>query len=310
MDYLISRNAGDGTLTAIEEIVGAVGLVMVFQPGTPEAGTLGDRLAQSLREAPNTPITLVMNLQGEALARWSSPLLEVLQSRIVLGQTLPDKSNIILLNETDVAELAGSGASALLARLHVIDLKGIVAKFPGNDAALINHEIGHLALYIENSLSTKPTLADLAVDTVLNTELLGAISKQSLFNGRPDDVLKSWREMSEKHPDAKVFGRTLDVDSHSFKDYYFKDGRLMQKRNALKEMVAKYGPMPEIMSDDPSDHTTWSLRFKDIRARPDVPATEAQIEDIKRAIELGQFQVEIAPSAKAVRRIIGRDVGL
>lgn len=310
MDYLISRNAGDRTLAAIEEIVGALGPVMVFEPGTYEAGTLKDRLADAIREAPNTPITFVMNFKDSGFANWASPLLGIFHSRVVLGEILPEKSNFILLTEIDGTQLSQPGTSALLARVHVIDLKAVVAAFPGHDIAIIDHEIGHLAVDIERSRAPKPSLAELAVDNTLNTDLLGAVSKLPLFNGRSDDVLKSWQEMSEKNPDARILGRTLEVASNSFKDYYFKEGLLMVKRDAYREMLAKNGPMPAILSNDPSDQTTWSLKFEVIKARPDVPASEAQLEDIKRAIELGQFQIEIAPSKKAVARIIDLGAGL
>lgn len=310
MDYLIVRNDGDRTLAAIEEIVGAVGPVMVFEPGTYEASTFHERFAQSLREAPNTPITLVMNFKESTFANWTSPFLEILQSRFLMGETLPAASNIIFLSETD-ATLTEAGMSALLARLHVIDLKAVVGKFLGNEAAIIDHEIGHLAYEIGKGRNSYQKPVSIAVlNNILDPEVGPSVPDDFNLTGSADEVMEAWRELADKHPAARVLGRVSQDDSVHFNDFYFKEGQLMAKRGVHREMLAENGPMPSLLSRDPSDHTTWALKLEAIKAKPDESATEAQIAEIKRAIELGQFQIEISPLKKKTTRTIERDVGL
>lgn len=307
MDYLISRNAGDRTLAAIEEIVGAVGPVMVFEPGTYEAGTLKDRLAEAVRETPGTPITFVMNFKDSGFANWASPLLDILQSRIILGETLPEKSNIIMLSEINVTQLTEPGTSALLARLHVIDLKAIVAQFPDNADAVIDHEIGHLAMAIK---SYQQPISIAVLNNILDPEVGRSVPDDFNLTGSVDAVMGAWRELADKHPGARVLGRVSQDESIHFNDFYFKDGQLMAKRGVHREMLAENGPMPSLLSRDPSDHTTWALKLEAIKAKPDERATEEQVADIKRAIDQGKFQVEIWPLQKKTARTIERDVGL
>lgn len=292
MDYLITRNAGDRTLAAIEEIVGEVGPVMVFEPGTYEAGTLKDRLADAVREAPNTPITFVMNFKDSTFANWASPLLDVFQSRIILGETLPEKSNIILLSEIDVTQLSEAGTSALWARLQVIDLKAIVAKVPYNADAIINHEVGHLAYSIQEHRFKD---AVIVFDNRLNTN--GA-SFDSVLTGSQDSVLNSWKELADKHPDMRVLGRVSQSDAFEFNDFYFNDGQLTAKRGVHREMAATYGPNPALHSTDPALTGPWLEKLKALKAKPDDLATPAQVEEIKKAIAQGDFLIEVSPAPK------------
>jgi len=292
MDYLISRNAGDRTLAAIEEIVGAVGPVMVFEPGTYETGTLKDRLADAIREAPNTPITFVMNFKDSTFVNWASPLLDILQSRIVLGETLPEKSNIILLSEMDTTQFYEPGTSALLARLEVFDLIAIVAKYPHDADAVINHEIGHLANSIQEHRFKN---AVIVFDNTLNSN--GA-SYDSVLTGSPDSVMKSWRELADKHPNMRVLGRVSQSDAFEFSDFYFNDGQLTAKRGVHREMAATYGPNPAAYTTDPALTGPWLEKLKALKAKPDDLATPAQIEGIKKAIAQGDFLIEISPAPK------------
>lgn len=166
MNFLVLRHDRDIVPTAIREIVGEYGPVVVFYPGHVDAQEFEDNLSTLIGKEPNLPITLMINVPTlEVLRTWSRVLPEILDSQVVCGQKLPRNSSIILVSDATNNDLC-----EIDPRLHsridvVLDIKSNVEKYckegsgeinPDESEIIIRHEIGHLAMAIRSDRSAIP----------------------------------------------------------------------------------------------------------------------------------------------------------